>query len=69
MVTLLAGATLIEAAAMLRTGTDLIVVCDGAGALCGVVTKTDVVNQISHCQGAACLAMLKATMTSDVLYC
>ena len=69
MVTLLDGATLIEAATLLRTGTDLIIVCDAAGVLRGVVTKTDVVNQISHCQGAACLATLESTMTKDVLYC
>lgn len=69
MVTLLDSATLIEAAALLRTGTDLVVVCDAAGVLRGVVTKTDVVNRISQCQGAACLATLASTMTRDVLAC
>ena len=68
MVTLLDGATLIEAATLLCTGTDLIIVCDAAGVLRGVVTKSYVVNQISHCQGAACLATLESTMTKDVLY-
>ncbi|MGP1609875.1 MAG: CBS domain-containing protein [Burkholderiales bacterium] len=69
MVTLLDEATLIEAATLLHTGTDLVVVCDAAGVLRGVVTKTDVVNRISQCQGAACRTTVASTMTRDVLYC
>jgi len=42
-------AKLIEAARLLTSGTDLVVVRDGAGILQGVVTKTDVVRQISVC--------------------
>lgn len=69
MVTLLDSATLIEAAGLLRNGTDLVVVCDTAATLCGVVSKTDVVNQIRQCQGTACMTTLASAMTRDVLYC
>lgn len=69
MVTLPEHATLIDAAALLHAGTDLVVVCDAAGLLCGVVSKTDVVKVISQCQGAACLATVASLMTREVLYC
>jgi CBS-domain-containing membrane protein len=60
---------LIEAARLLRHGTDLIMVCDAAGAVVGVVTKTDVVDQISHCQGANCTCAIASVMTRDILLC
>lgn len=62
-------ARLIEAAKLLTSGTDLVVVRDGAGVLQGVVTKTDVVRQISVCQGATCQCPVAAVMTRDVVSC
>lgn len=62
-------ARLIEAATLLSSGTDLVVVCSGEGALSGVVTKTDVVRQISVCQGATCLCPVSTVMTRDVAVC
>ena len=43
LVTIGTEAPLIEAAELLRAGTDIIVVCDPQGLLTGVITKTDVV--------------------------
>ena len=47
-------APVIEAARLLRDGrSDLVVVCDHNGLLSGVVTKSDIVAQISQCLGAS----------------
>ncbi len=48
---------------------DLVVVSDSDGVLAGVITKTDIVRQISHCQGAGCMAAASAVMTQAVTYC
>jgi len=69
LVTIADDATLIEAAKLLSSGTDLVIVCDGKGALRGVVTKTDVVKQISVCQGETCLCPVSTVMTRDVALC
>lgn len=69
LVTIADDARLIEAAKLLTSGTDLVVVRDGAGVLQGVVTKTDVVKQISVCQGATCLCPVSTVMTRDVVLC
>ena len=55
LVTVGEDAALVEAARRL-SGPDanLVVVCNGHGAMSGVVSKTDVVNRISHCEGASC---------------
>ena len=69
LVTIVDDAPLIQAAKLLRTGTDLVVVCGSAGLLVGVITKTDVVSQISHCQGASCITAASLVMTRDVFVC
>lgn len=69
LVTIPDDARLIEAAKLLTSGTDLVVVHDGAGVLQGVVTKTDVVRQMSVCQGATCLCPVSTVMTRDVVLC
>ena len=69
LVTVADDARLIEAAKLLSSGTDLVIVCDGKGVLHGVVTKTDVVRQISVCQGATCLCPVSTVMTRDVALC
>jgi len=69
LVTIADDGRLIEAARLLTSGTDLVVVRDGAGVLQGVVTKTDVVRQISVCQGATCQCPVSTVMTRDVLSC
>lgn len=60
---------MIEAAKLLRAGTDLVVVCDSAGFLAGVITKTDVVGQVSRCQGASCMTAASLVMARNVLLC
>lgn len=69
LVTIADDATLIEAAKLLTSGTDLVIACNSAGALQGVVTKTDVVRQISVCQGATCMCPVSTVMTRDVALC
>jgi CBS domain-containing protein len=69
LVTIADDAPLVEAAKLLRTGTDLVVVCSSAGLLTGVITKTDVVSQMSHCQGAGCITAASLAMTRDVVIC
>lgn len=64
------ASALVEAAALMRDhDSDLVVVCDSAGRLAGVVTKSDVVRQISHCAGASCTAPIAAVMSRTVTVC
>jgi CBS domain-containing protein len=69
LVTIAEDARLIEAAKLLTSGTDLVVVRDSMGVLQGVVTKTDVVRQISGCQGSTCQCPVSTVMTRDVALC
>ena len=62
-------AELIDAAKFLTSGTDIIVVHDHDGVLQGVVTKTDVVRQMSSCRGAACHCVVSTVMTRDIVLC
>ena len=70
LVTIRDDAPLIEAATLLRDlDSDLVVVCNSDGLLAGVVTKTDVVRQISHCSGAGCMTAASSVMTRAVVLC
>jgi CBS domain-containing protein len=69
LVTVADDASLIEVAKLLRAGTDLVIVCDLAGRISGVISKTDVVEQITQCQGADCLTPRELVMTRDVILC
>lgn len=69
LVTIADDAKLIEAAKLLTSGTDLVIVCNNEGALQGVVTKTDVVRQISVCDGATCMCPVSTIMTRNVALC
>ncbi len=69
LVTVVDDARLIEVAKLLCAGTDLVMVCDSKGVLQGVVTKTDVVKQISVCQGTTCMCPVSTVMTRDVALC
>jgi predicted transcriptional regulator len=35
----------------------------------GVITKTDIVRQIAHCEGSRCTTAAEAVMTRDVTFC
>lgn len=61
---------LLEVAQLLsNTQISLVVVCDAAGAIVGVITKTDIVRQIGHCQDAACTGTAAEIMTRKVTFC
>ena len=63
-------APLTDAATFLRDFyTDLVVVCSSNELLAGVITKTDIVRQISHCQGSGCAAAAATVMTRAVVLC
>jgi CBS domain-containing protein len=63
-------APLIEAAQLLiDKDCGLIVVCSDAGLIRGVITKSDVVRQISRCQGRSCTTPLSEVMTQHVVTC
>lgn len=49
LVTIPDDASLVQAAALLRARTDLVIVCGSTGLLAGVITKTDIVSQLSRC--------------------
>lgn len=70
LVTIPMAATVVTAAKLLserRAG--LLVVCNPEGRMQGVVTKTDVVRQISHCQGCSCTTMIADVMSKDLIVC
>jgi predicted transcriptional regulator len=69
LVTIADDAPLTEAANFLHKGTDLVIVCGSAGFVAGVITKTDVVGQISRCQGASCTMAASLAMTQNVVVC
>ncbi len=68
LVTIGAAASVKEAAdAMSRPHTDLVVVCNDAGSMIGVITKTDIVAQISLCGAGGCLARVDTIMQEEVV--
>ncbi|RUU55771.1 CBS domain-containing protein [Mesorhizobium sp. M2C.T.Ca.TU.002.02.1.1] len=61
---------LTEAASLLSDDTrHMVVVCDRSGAMAGIITRTDIVRQIRHCQGCACTTACTAVMTRNVISC
>jgi CBS domain-containing protein len=70
LVTVSDDAPLTEAAKFLDgRHINLVVVCDKHGAMAGVVTRTDIVRQMSLCMGCGCTAPAAAVMTKDVFSC
>jgi CBS domain-containing protein len=60
----------VDAAKLLSdTQISLVVVCDYGGAMVGVITKTNIVQQIGRCDGSACMSTAADVMTRDVTYC
>lgn len=60
----------IEAAKLLLDGhTDLLVVCGNDELVAGVITKTDVVRQMSVCHGSGCTMAASSVMTRTVVHC
>jgi predicted transcriptional regulator len=53
--TIQAGALLTDAAKLLcDTHKALLVVCNPDGMMVGIISKTDIVRQIAHCEGSRC---------------
>jgi CBS domain-containing protein len=70
LVTIRDDAPLIEAAILLRDlDSDLVVVCSSDERLAGVITKTDIVRQISECRGSGCVTAAASVMTRTVILC
>ncbi|HUH61067.1 MAG TPA: CBS domain-containing protein [Candidimonas sp.] len=70
LVTISGDSPLVEAARLLsEMNANLVVVRSHDCRMLGVVTKTDVVKQISHCQGCSCTTMVTDVMTTDVIAC
>lgn len=69
LVTIADDAPLMEVANLLYKGTDLVIVCDSADLVAGVITKSDVVGQMRWCQGGSCTMAASLTMTRDVVNC
>lgn len=68
--TIQTGAFLTDAAKLLcDTHRSLLVVCNPDGVMVGVITKTDIVRQIAHCEGSRCTTAAEAVMTRDVTFC
>ena len=70
LVTIPVGSPVIEAARLLTApDTHLLVVCDAEGVMCGVLTKADIVKQISHCTGCSCTEGVAHIMSRKVVAC
>ena len=68
--TIQAGASLTDAAKLLcDTHKALLVVCNPDGVMVGIISKTDIVRQIAHCEGSRCTTAAEAVMTRDVTFC
>ncbi|MEP7205754.1 MAG: CBS domain-containing protein [Casimicrobiaceae bacterium] len=69
LVSIADDAPLFDVARIFRAGIDLVVACNSDGILTGVVTKTDVVRQVSDCEGGGCLTAAPFVMTRNVVSC
>lgn len=54
---------------LLERHVDLVVVRGSDGSLSGVISKTDVVRQMSQCRGCGCTTASSAVMSRDVTMC
>lgn len=60
---------LIDAAKILDSGCEVIIVLSPVGVMQGVVTKTDIVRKVSSCEGAMCLSSVALAMTRNIVTC
>lgn len=59
-------AALLQAARLLESEHDILLVCEKNGGMAGILTKSDVVRQIGVCTGSSCTAPVIEAMTRDV---
>ncbi|CAG9933808.1 Signal-transduction protein [Candidatus Nitrotoga arctica] len=70
LVTITDDAPLTEAAKSIDgSHHNLVIICNKSGVMVGIVTRTDVVRQMSLCQGCGCNAIVGTVMTKDVICC
>jgi CBS domain-containing protein len=70
LVTISCDALLVDAAKLLSaTQISLVVVCDYDGVMVGIITKTNLVQEIGRCGESACMKAATEVMTRDVTYC
>lgn len=70
LVTIDHAAAVVDAAKLLsQMHTSLLIVCGPEGLMSGVITKADVVRQISVCSGCSCTTMVTDIMTREVITC
>lgn len=70
LVTISGSAPVKDAALLMaKPHTDLVVVCGQDGKMVGVLTKTDIVRQITQCIGNGCTTRVDTIMTQDVASC
>src|SRR5699024_817173 len=70
LITIEQSDTVVQAARLLgNADTALVIVCDPEGLICGVISKADIVQQISHCTGCSCTENVSDIMTRDVIAC
>ncbi len=70
LATIREDAPLIEAATQLaRSRINLVVACSVDASIAGVITKTDVVRQLSQCKGSGCTTAASLVMTRNVVVC
>lgn len=70
LVTIDSDALLVDAAKLLSdTQISLVVVCNSDGAVVGVITKTNIVQQIGRCGESARTTAAADVMSRDVTYC
>jgi CBS domain-containing protein len=62
-------ASLIEAARLLHTGTDLVVACDTEGKFTGVITKTDIVGKIAQGHRSDSVDLPSLVVSREVVLC
>lgn len=48
---------------------NMVVVCDEADRLAGIITKTDIIDRISGCLGHSCTMSAAQVMTREVITC
>ena len=70
LATIREDAPLIEAATQLaRSRINLVVACRFDATIAGVITKTDVVRQLSQCKGSSCTTAASLVMAREVVVC
>ncbi len=70
LVTVEGDAPILQSAALLSVPhVSLVVVCDARGAAIGVISKADIVRQMSRCEGHACKIGTASVMTRNIVAC